>query len=1430
MGLGRKIAGLFLALLILTYEFHGTILVLASTNSQTGSYMMAGDTSDIEFLRRQLEKAIPSEDPLLERSYVIPSGMNLSLADEIWLKIAPLISLGYSEKEIVKAVGESSLPDRLEADGASVLLNYANLHVTRSLENGEVSVEIPVLCNSSLSSVYYEVKGVKKHIKLYNVTSIRYYNVSVRASDLYDVTYSSGETDGFYKAILDLKGDLKNNVVNAYFPNLEKPVFSEICFNLPSYGVTLSLRVLELKVYDIGSSEERVDCFWIHVNATLRAARDVWCVMFRIGRGGGWVNKPWLILRKGEYASDHWVKWTPSDKLIVDFNAEGFGNRFILDFDKTLEMGNDFLSRVLSEDELKSLLEQPPYVKLNLSRVLKGWNVTFVGEKVTNETVWVTNEEYEQLARFGWRKDNSIFVDSGEIEWEYAVTNRTLGQCESIRLFYNPLKANRGELVHGLTLRNYANANVSYTLRLRTITSFFFFFSKVEEGNGGITLNKSSISHLLLVQQEPAVGDAVLELVNDGRVVAAVKVYLTLKATMYWKGFWEGLASKLPGIMITAGVMVAMGFLIPHAYIRPAYYLLLGLGVLMNLAEVALDIAEANRAKDEMLALAEAFENRSREFLAGGEVEHASECVSFALALRKEVNETINNLLLNVLSDLAIGVSFDEIRIALGLREPLARDELERQYKIGYARGRVTGAVISCVLYITLFIMVNRIKVERAGQRLTADQVLKLIAKGIYNWITPTIWDAIVTGLGRIKGFAERAVDLLLANKYSRRFGDIIGNIVESVKAYSSKVDDALDALSGLSKQVLENVPSKENSRKILDIIGSMVERYSLEELKEKGGTVARSVISIWIKDGDEAIDYLNSWLSANSKDLDKMEALNKILAEIGGDATKGVGLKIGEIVDNHLNIKSKYGEGIANILLGIVLKNPNALDVLKDPDALDEFVADINGMKHYEIDYGAEHRKVTLSRGEGATLNLGMGYELEPGIYKAVVCWEGSGKSGGLEFAFSKDGKTGHVWIPKGCVDEILGEIGSDEATVSVTSVKIFEYVPELHHPTRFFPGGTEVMLDLINNKITVYDEFNGRMGLPIESRLLRTEEGKAILEVTTGARNMQGKPLTLAFYDDGEVKIRLGDDVYSITSIKVNRGRWIIEYPLGGKMHTSTSILGKPISVPERLTLAEDVSDVKDDQGETIKLKERIFMSGYYVETLNKVGSENTKERLLLKVYFSDDSGNYRISYCCNPDLAVEVPEGITKIEYVEVLNFLATVNDLEECIRMSKQYPFDDLLKGQIGELIVKTDDAVNSKLSRYLDEISEKTGISRDKIRVEWHGWAGDKGPDFRLIVTGDIIDKHGNLIKAGSTIIVGEIKSTLTHSLVVFERGIDNGKDQLIKSFAEIETARYGILIVLDYDIENPSGSKPYTFPLSVGDYENPYIEIIERGG
>lgn len=939
MGFGGKAVGLFFALLLLTCEFNSVILLLSPKGS-----------ADVAFITGQLEDGFPPDAPLLERCYVAPMGVDTSIVDEIWLAIAPLISLGYAESEIVKEAFEAGFPRGLKVNDSRVFIDYSRLRVSRSLEDGEVSVEIPLVSDSPMPSAYYEVRGVKKSVKLYNVTCVRYYNVSLNVYGLYDVAYA-GETGVFSKAVLSIDCDFKGNVINAFLPSLDSPVSSRIFFNLSLYGIVLSLEALEHKAHRISLKGEEVDCYWLRVRETLRVARDIERVKLVIGHDGGWIVLPWLVLRRGEYVSEHWVKWIKGGSLTVELIVDDFKNTFLLCFNKTAGVEKTVLSMVLSGDGLKALSHHPFYGRLNQSGA-RGWSARFVGEKVYNETMWVSSEEYEQLARLGWRRGNSIFIDSGEADWEYTVTSRAFGECKSIKLFYNPLKINRGELLHGVALRNYANNNVSYSLRLKTATSHFLFFTQTSESSGSITLNKTSIGSVLLVQREPAVGEAVLELVKDGRVVAAVKVPLALKTAMFWKGFWDGLLTKLPGIAITAGVMVAASFLIPKAYVRYAYYLMLGIGVLSNLVEAASDIGEVYKAREEMLALAEAFEKRAVEFLAKGSVEHAAECMELAMASRREANETMSNMGLNVLSNLAVGVSLDEIRIALGLKEPIAENELEKQYRIGYAKGRVTGAIVSCALYVTLFVMVNRVKAEKIGQRLTPSQMVKALVRGVYNWITPAVWDAITLVWGRIRGSIGRIVDILLGNKYSKKFGEAIGSLLEKVGGDFSIIEEALDASSRLSKQVLENVPSRESAGKILDVIGLVFEEHSLDELRVKGSRVVRVIVSVWAGCGDEAVESIGgafrksrmfgeellNWLGLGDQgSMPKAARLISRIVELNPEELENIGralAKTGEsfenglrLINTYLIVKEGYGDTVARAFLNTIVKDPKLLN-----------------------------------------------------------------------------------------------------------------------------------------------------------------------------------------------------------------------------------------------------------------------------------------------------------------------------------------------------------------------------------------------------------------------------------------------------------------------------------------------------------------------
>jgi hypothetical protein len=189
----------------------------------------------------------------------------------------------------------------------------------------------------------------------------------------------------------------------------------------------------------------------------------------------------------------------------------------------------------------------------------------------------------------------------------------------------------------------------------------------------------------------------------------------------------------------------------------------------------------------------------------------------------------------------------------------------------------------------------------------------------------------------------------------------------------------------------------------------------------------------------------------------------------------------------------------------------------------------------------------------------------------------------------------------------------------------------------------------------------------------------------------------------------------------------------------------------------------------------------------------------------------------------LTVKVPEDATKIAYVEVLKYADTVNDLAGCLNMLKSDPENTELIGQVVELWVEK----NKDL--LLNKFCEETGIPRDAVDARrLHNWAGNVGPDFQIEAKWDITDKYEDPFKKGEVTAIVEVKGTAIHDPTVFDLQVNKGRKKLTDFLMESETARYGVLFVLDYDIWS-SSEEGLSMPESVGNYKNPYIEITRRG-
>jgi hypothetical protein len=817
---------------------------------------------------------------------------------------------------------------------------------------------------------------------------------------------------------------------------------------------------------------------------------------------------------------------------------------------------------------------------------------------------------------------------------------------------------------------------------------------------------------LQLVQLEDMEYPIFISLKYGDRVIATLQVsFRSGELPVFWRGFWDGFASKGLGIVATCGIMIVVGFVLPPKWAAAASLIVLVTGIAMNIAEVWTDVHNALVTMDSLNGLADVCEGRAKEFNEIGMTQHANELSELAQTFRLEARDIDDNLLSNVFSNLALDVSWDEIRLAFGLREqPSTRD---KDYRVGYATGRIVGAIASCAAYVTTFYaVVNRIRAERIGGKpLSVKDALRIVGRGIYNWITPAIWDAVML---KLKPSFHKATDLLLGNKYSRKLGDIIGDLVERINN-PLVVENTLETVSRLSKHVLENVPSRESSGRILDAISMIIEHYSPEELEEKGGAIARSIVSIWIKDGDGAVESLNGWLSINLEDVAKIDALEKVLLEIGEDAVKGVGLKIGNIIDSYLNIRGRCGEEVAKAFLSKVLKYPNQLE---------EILA-----KLYAFDFGKEPHRVTLKKGKPHS--LGLGEKIKPGTYVVRICWEHDGKSGVMEFPIVKDVESDTISIHGDQVDNVLDQMGKSEAQVLITKVELFDYM--LFFPTKFFVENKEIGIDLIDNEIKINErhyKFKPKT---------RVWEGRIRVDVELEGKNIEGKNLVLSFYEGGEVRIGYVGGHFPVRKIDVEAtiNLMRIKY-LGsngeekvGEYAFNLKSLGEQMGK----TLCEVVVE-----GQTsIKLKERLFrLLGYDAleELKERVGNDVTEDRrVILLVYFD----NNRVAYCGNKRLEVRVPSEARSITFVEIVAYKEFDALGQSAIKFLED-PDNVDYEGKLGEEYVKAylKDGIKEKASKVFEVPTEELEVKMKETQ---------EGPDFYVYHKGKLM-------------AIGDVKSTI----------------------------------------------------------------------
>lgn len=373
--------------------------------------------------------------------------------------------------------------------------------------------------------------------------------------------------------------------------------------------------------------------------------------------------------------------------------------------------------------------------------------------------------------------------------------------------------------------------------------------------------------------------------------------------------------------------------------------------------------------------------------------------------------------------------------------------------------------------------------------------------------------------------------------------------------------------------------------------------------------------------------------------------------------------------------------------------------------------------------------------------------------------------------------------------IDQVLNEIGSDEAQVSVTKAEFIDY--RFFFPTDFLINGKKITLNLFKNEMKIDGVTYKFSADP------NVFEGKIHVNAKFGGNNINGKNLVLSFYQDSELRIRHDVSSRLIKEIKIDTERdlMMIKY-LGSDGERDAEYSFNFRSLNEQMDRIPCEMAVEDE--ERIRLKEELFRSlGYNAleELKNRIEDPNEEERVVLLVHFDTN----KKAYCRSKEFRVSVPSGAGKITGIEIVAF-KELNDLKKWAIKVLGDPQNTDLKGKLGEVIAE---------KRFMDiilaEIAERSGIPRDKLVVKYTG--DGETPDFKIEVIG-----------TDERIAVIEVKYIGDpENVKEFGDQLNGARTQIKKRFNDPDwAAPYGVIVVIAWPPEKIVEDEPY--PEMVGSY------------
>ncbi|MBS7288878.1 MAG: hypothetical protein KIH01_09140, partial [Candidatus Freyarchaeota archaeon] len=465
---------------------------------------------------------------------------------------------------------------------------------------------------------------------------------------------------------------------------------------------------------------------------------------------------------------------------------------------------------------------------------------------------------------------------------------------------------------------------------------------------------------LNIVQLESMNYPIFIRLKYQGRIIASLWVHATAKVSEFWSGFWDGIREKLPGIIVTATVMVILA--IPThggsllAYVKDLLASavipsLLAVGVASNIRE----IFEAYSAYTKMDGVAEELDSFSQRAAYAGYLK----TYSFFQGLKDKIKGSQGLIVGSMALDLVTDVTIRDVFIVFG-------KDGATEYEKGKAMGRLVGTALSLIGYATTYYRF----LSEGPKLLSLGGKIRAFLRGVYNWITPPLWDVgVIAGKLTARGIAASLAFSEDSGDFKQRLNKVdeeaLGSLVKSTCRF---LDDALEVSSRLelSEEAFHGLlRAYEKCELSEEAWGKLIQE--VEDIGGKSKKCADELLRFVSHAESDGVERVILEIAPKLAELssEELEGLGKALSSIRAEA--GESFKNGfKLLHTYFAVEKHYGKRVAKIFLENIVKHPERLDAWVD--------ASTRGLKAVFLE--PDSRDSLIIEGKG----------VEPGVYRVIV------------------------------------------------------------------------------------------------------------------------------------------------------------------------------------------------------------------------------------------------------------------------------------------------------------------------------------------------------------------------------------------------------------------------------------------------------------